>query len=141
MPVHGGTVALHNADILEASAEVLGNDLRQCRLQSLSVRGDAESGSDRAGRIDANIGRFGAGVNGHAGRDRYARADAGQLRVRRDSDAKPAALRARFPLCHTQRVVTDRVAGGIEAFLEAGLIPHDAGSDLVGKLTRADEIA
>lgn len=91
--------------------------------------------------IDANIGGFGAGVDGHAGRDRYARADAGQLRVRRNSDAKPAALRARFPLRHTQRVVTDRVAGGIEAFLEAGLIPHDAGSDLVGKLTRADEIA
>src|SRR5262249_20832672 len=29
----------------------------------------------------------------------------------------------------------------MEAFPEAGLIPHDAGRNLVGKFTRADEIA
>ena len=51
---HGGAVALHDADILEAGAEMLGDDLRQRRLQPLPVRGDAERGGHRAGRIDAD---------------------------------------------------------------------------------------
>ena len=46
-----------------------------------------------------------------------------------------------FFLCHSQGVVTDRVTSHMETFLEAGLIPHDAGRNFVRKLARADEIA
>ena len=49
-----GAVALHDADILDAAAEIVGDDLRQRRLQALAVRGDAESRGDRAGRVDAD---------------------------------------------------------------------------------------
>ena len=76
---------------------MLGDDLRQRRLQPLPVRGDAERGRDRAGRIDADVRGLGAGVDRHAGRDRDARADAGQLRVGGDADAEPAAVRRAPP--------------------------------------------
>ena len=46
---------------------------------------------------------LGAGVDRHAGRDRDARADAGQLGVARDADAEPFAGRARFGLLAAQR--------------------------------------
>ncbi len=65
----GGAVAMHDADILEADAEMFGNDLRQCRFKPLAVRGDAEGGGHRACRIDADDCRLGAGIDRHARRD------------------------------------------------------------------------
>ena len=49
---------------------------------------------------------------------------------------------ARASFCAApQGVVADCGARGLEAFLKARLVPHDAGADLVGKLLRRDEIA
>ena len=93
----GRAVAMHDAHILDAHAEMLGHDLGQRGLQALAMGGDAERRGDRAGRIDADGGGLGAGVDRHAGRDRDARADAGQLGVAGDADAEPAAGRAEPP--------------------------------------------
>ena len=120
---------------------MLGDDLRQCRLETLAVRGDAERRRHRAGRVDAHDRRFGAGIDRHARRDRDARADAGQFGIRRDADAVPAAGGARALLRGAQVIVADRVTGSVETFVKAGFIPDNAGGDLVGQLVGANEIA
>ncbi len=120
---------------------MLGDDLRQRRFQALAVRGDAERRGDGAGRIDADDRGLGAGIDRHARRHRNARADAGQFGVAGDADADPAAGGARGLLLGAQRVVTDRGAGGVQAFLKAGFVPDNAGGDLVGQLVVGDEIA
>src|SRR5262249_36134673 len=76
-----------------------------------------------------------------ARRRRNARADAGQLGVAGNADPVPAAGRARLRLLAPQIVVADRIAGGGEAFAEAGFVPDDARADLEGKLLGAHEIA
>ena len=102
-----GAVALQHAHVLDAAAEMLGDHLRERRFQPLAVRRDAERRRDGAGRVDADGRRLGAGVDRHAGRDRDARADAGQLGVARDADAEPFACGARFGLLLPQRRVAD----------------------------------
>ena len=47
---------------------------------------------------------------------------------------------ARLFLLGAQRLVADRGASGIEAFLKARFVPDDAGRDLVRKLLRRDEV-
>ena len=91
--------------------------------------------------IDAHDRGLGAGIDGHAGRNRDARADAGKLGVAGNPDADPAAGGARFFLFCAQRVVADRGACLVQAFLKAGFVPDDAGGDLVGKLVVGNEIA
>ncbi len=134
-------VALQDADVFETGAEMFGDDLGERRLKALAVRSNAEGGGDGAGRIDAHDCRLGAGIDRHAGRDRDARADAGELGVAGDADADPAAGGARLFLFGAQRVVADRGAGLVQAFLESGFVPDDTGGDLVGKLVVGDEIA
>ncbi len=120
---------------------MLGDDLRERRLQALAVRSYAERGGDGAGGIDAHDRGLGAGIDRHAGRHRDARADAGELGVAGNADADPAAGGARFFLFCAQRVVADRGACLVQAFLKAGFVPDDAGGDLVGKLVVGNEIA
>ena len=98
-------------------------------------------GGDGAGRIDAHDRRLGAGVDRHAGRNRDARADAGQFGVAGDADADPAAGGARRFLLGAQCVVADRVASLVQAFVKAGFVPDDARGDLVGKLVVGNQIA
>ena len=120
---------------------MLGDDLGQRRLKTLAVRSNAERGGDGAGRIDADDRGLGAGIDRHAGRNGDARADAGELGIAGDADADPAAGGARFFLLGAQRVVADRGAGLVQAFVKAGFVPDDAGGDLVGQLVVGDEIA
>ena len=51
-------VAVHHAHVLNRDAEPLGNDLRERRLVTLPVLVTASEQLDRAGRIDADLGRF-----------------------------------------------------------------------------------
>ena len=90
---HQGAVAVLDLDILDPAAEFVGDHLRQRRLQPLAMRGDAESGGDAAGGIDPDRCGFGAGVDRHAGRDRNARADAGEFGIAGETDADPSPVR------------------------------------------------
>ena len=120
---------------------MFGYDLGERRFQTLAMRGDAEGRGDRAGRIDADDGRFGAGRDRHAGSNGDARADAGQFRITRDADTDPMAGGAPLFLLRAQMIVADRGASGVQAFLKARFVPDDAGSDFVGQLVGADEVS
>ena len=55
LPRDGGAVALHNANIIEAGAKVLGDDLGERRLQPLAVGMAGRQDRHRAARVDPQV--------------------------------------------------------------------------------------
>ena len=91
----GGAVALQDLDVLDAGAELVGDHLRQRRLQALAVRGDAEAAVTAPVESRRIVAGLGAGVDRHARRRRDARADAGQFGIAGDADAEEPAFGSR----------------------------------------------
>ena len=122
----GGRIPLHDGDVLDGHPELVGDHLGQRRFQALAEGGHAELCRDAAGGVEADVSRFGARVEGHAGRCGQPGADAGQLRVDGHADADQAAVPAGLLLLPSERVVADGVAGANHALREPGAVPDKA---------------
>ena len=134
-------VATNDAYRVQADAQRVGHDLRQCGLVSLALRGDAERRGYGPSGVHAHEGGLGAGCNRHARRDGNGGTDAGQLDVRGVAEPHPSALGARPGKPVAGRIhVQDRPCF-LHAFGQTGLIPDQAGRRLVRKVAGPNVIS
>ena len=137
----GGAVAVEDLDLLEPRPELLRHHLGEGGLDPLALGGDAEGGGHHSRRVDAEGGALRPRVDGHPGGDRDARPHPGQLRVGGEPDADPPPLRPGRRLHRAELVVSDGVAGPLQALRERGPVPDQPGGRPVGELVVADEVS
>ena len=127
-------VAGGHADPVDRHAELVGDDLREHRLMSLTLRGQAGRHDDRAVGLDLDVAAF-------------VRADAGALDVAREPDADLAPLAARLIAKGREVVPADqrlelgergREVSGV--VLERAAVLEDQ-AVVVGHLLGLDEVA
>ena len=91
-------IAVHDLDALRRSAEFVGDDLRQGRAQTLTVRGCTDARLDEPGGVHAHIDGFPAGRHLHAARGERLGAIASAFAKRRHAQTEVAPFGTRLRL-------------------------------------------
>ena len=122
-------VALHDRDVVELDAELLGDDLRHRRLDALAVR----AGTERDGHLPARVHAHDRGLGAHRVHHPGARLD-----VEPEPDAEePAVLGERALLFGAERVVADDLGGLFERLRRAHHVERQSGRQRVRQLGRS----
>src|SRR6266850_456683 len=126
-------VASDDPDLFGRDADLVGDQLRQGRLQPLTVWRAADPGFEKARGVHHQFDPLEARVDHHAPRHKGGSAGAGALCEHRNPEAEPAAIGARRLLSRTELGEVNDPRHSLHRLAIAARVVHNAGYRGMGK--------